>query len=136
MKCVQRRYKYNFVFNRKEIIHMPTHYHQFRPTLHVRTFYRRLLVLNMVYFFLYPADLNIIKYNKLRCLTFIMSAKKHQFYDPPAPSIRKNGQQIYCLKTIESTSTQLLLRLSTSIPCGRHKCKVAYRIFHSSCESP
>ena len=87
-------------------------------------------------FFLYPRDLNIIKYNKLRGLTFLMSTKKHQFYDLPPPSIRKNQQQIYCLKTITSTNTLLLLSPPTSIPCGRHKCKVAYHIFYSSCDLP
>ena len=116
---------------------MLTHYHQFRPILPIRTLYRRLLTLYMAYFFLYPRDLNIIKYNELRSLTFMMSTKSINFMTlplPPSAKMNNRSKSIYCLKTIESTDTYILLRPLTSIPCGRHKFKVAYRIFHSSCD--
>ena len=88
-------------------------------------------------FFLYPRDLNIIKYNELRSLTSMMSTKSINFMTlplPPSAKMNNRSKSIYCLKTIESTDTWILLRPPTSIPCGRHKFKVAYRIFHSSCD--
>ena len=45
------------------------------------------------------------KKHKDRGHPFITSTKNDQFFDPPTPNIRKNEQQIYCLKTIESANT-------------------------------
>ena len=46
--------------------------------------------------------------------------KKWPIFEPPTPTIRKNEQQIYCLKTIESTSTWKISRLPQPSPCRRH----------------
>ena len=84
-----------FIFNRKEAIDVRTDYSQFRPPLSVRTLYRRLLTLFIVYFFLYPRDLNILKFNKLRGLTFMMPTKSINFMTlPPPPSAKINNRSI------------------------------------------
>ena len=61
----------HFIFNRKEIVHVSTHYYQSTPPLPVRILYTRPLTLYMMYFFLYPRNLDIIKYNKLWGHTFM-----------------------------------------------------------------
>ena len=84
-----------FIFNRKGAIDVRTDYSQFRPPLPVHTLYRRLLTLYMVYFFLYPRDLNILKFNKLRGLTFMMSTKSINFMTlPTPPSAKINNRSI------------------------------------------
>ena len=49
---------------------------------------------------LYSAS--VLRWSIVRCHTFITSSKNDQIFDLLAPTIRKNEQWIYYLKTIES----------------------------------
>ena len=60
------------------------------PPLLVCTLYRRPLTLYMMYFFLYPRNLDIIKYNKLRSHAFMTNF----MILSPLPSVKINNRGI------------------------------------------
>ena len=82
---------YIFISNPKELVNVRTHYYQSTPRLPVRTLYKMPLTLSMMYFFLHPRNVDIIKYNKLRGHTFITNV---MIPLPPTPSVKFNNRAI------------------------------------------
>ena len=72
-----------FISNQKEIVHVRTYCYQFTPASPACSLYRTLLTLHVMYFFLYPRNLDIIKYTKLNAFFILL-------VPPTFPRLRKN----------------------------------------------
>ena len=71
-----------------------------------------------------------VERSEIRGHPFLASTKNDQFFDPPTPTIHRNEQQIYYLKTIESANTDSDKFQDSPIPlpCRRHKCMVPHLV--------